>query len=78
MTFGREPLKLWFAQALSCARFVNLFRVRHLSPSARHPHNVGFDHRIVGTADKQEVLDVVSPQQHKLPTSVEIEDIHNA
>ncbi|QFU15975.1 hypothetical protein GDR74_06920 [Microvirga thermotolerans] len=44
-------------------------------PRAGDAHDVGFDHDVVGAADQQEVLHVVTAQQDELALPVEIVDV---
>ena len=45
---------------------------------AGNADDVGFDHHVVGTADQQQVLDIVPTQQKELPLPVEIVDVDDA
>ena len=45
---------------------------------AGNADDVGFDHHVVGTADQQQVLDIVPTEQKELPLPVEIVHVDDA
>ena len=45
---------------------------------AGNADDVGFDHHVVGTADEQQVLDIVPAEQKELPLPVEIIHVDDA
>jgi hypothetical protein len=47
-------------------------------PGTRHADDVRLDHDVVGTAHKEQVLDIVAPQEDELPMAIEIVDVDDA
>jgi hypothetical protein len=47
-------------------------------PGARHADDVRLDHDVVGAAHKEQVLDVVAPQEDELPMAIEVVDVDDA
>jgi len=50
----------------------------HASIRHRRPHDVALDHDVVRSADEQQVLDVVAPQQDQLALPVQLVDVDDA